>query len=214
MVKCANFVFYFVVERCFLLEPENSIECHQKWKSSILILQISLKSLRVLSPWSLNWGSNFFPQKMPSIIWRHFWLSPLLRMYYRHLAKQVILQNSLIHIGQDKNWWVKEHGNEKTGKVETGTVHRHECGWQGRSTEVQSGLWPEWWRRKLYNSPRKVIQAEVQTWAASGGRWEEERQLLIPILISWPLGLTSRTTLYSCLVLPWIPHPSLLVMFC
>lgn len=37
---------------------------------------------------------------------------------------------------------------------------------------------------EVYNSPRKVIQAEVQTSAASGGRWEEERQLLIPILIS------------------------------
>ena len=37
---------------------------------------------------------------------------------------------------------------------------------------------------EVYNSPRKVIQAEVQTSAASGRRWEEERQLVIPILIS------------------------------
>lgn len=49
-------------------------------------------------------------------------------MYYRNLAKQVILLNSLVHIGQAKNWWVKEHGNEKTGKVETGTVYHHEGG--------------------------------------------------------------------------------------
>ena len=30
IVKCAYFVFYFVVDMCFHLEPENSIEYHQK----------------------------------------------------------------------------------------------------------------------------------------------------------------------------------------
>lgn len=30
IVKCANFFFYSAVEIYLLLEPENSIECHQK----------------------------------------------------------------------------------------------------------------------------------------------------------------------------------------